>query len=297
MPRPITVAVAGATGRQGGALCRWLLNRGHAVRALTRKPGSSAALELEALGAVVHEADLDDGRAVGLAVEGADAFFLVTTPFEAGVQAEVRQGRAAAKIAKEVGVKHLVYASVANADRNTGVPHVESKREVEDYIRKLGVASTTIAPVFFMENFLGPNFIDGLRAGTLSMPLRPNRRLQMVAVQDIASFAGMVLERPTEFVGRRIDIASDSLTGPEIAGAMTRTGTTIVYVQAPVEPIRSRNPDFARMWEWFDQRGTDVDLSALASAYPEAGWHDFGHWVREQDWTVLDAAGPEQPTA
>jgi len=297
MPRPITVAVAGATGKQGGALVHWLLHRGHVVRALTRKPESRAALELRALGADIYEADLDDSGAVHQAIEGADAFFLVTTPFEAGVEAEVRQGRAAAKAAGAARVKHLVYSSVASADQHTGVPHVESKQEIETYIRKLGIPSTTIAPVFFMENLLGPGFVEGLRAGTLSMPLRPTRRLQMVAVQDIAGFAGIVLERPTEFRGKRIDIASDSLTGPEIAAVMARAGRPVTYVEAPLEPLRARNPDFARMWEWFGEGGPDVDVRALVSSYPEVGWHDLSHWVREQDWSVLDVAGPEQPTA
>src|SRR5689334_5746660 len=136
MPKPITVAVAGDTGKQGGAIARLLLSRGHRVRALTRRPGSTPAAILRALGADLCEADLDDGAAVRQALRGADAFFLVATPFEEGVEAEVRQACQAAKAAQEVGVPHLVYASVASADRRTGIPHFESKREVEAYLGK-----------------------------------------------------------------------------------------------------------------------------------------------------------------
>src|SRR5512133_1785489 len=166
MPKPITVAVTGATGNQGGALARALLDRGHMVRALTRKPQSNAAAKLEALGAIVCAADFDDGETVTEAARGADAFFLVATPFEEGVEAEVHQGRTAARAAKDAGVKHLVYSSVAGADKNTGIPHFDSKAEVEAFIRKLGIPFTIVAPVFFMENLLGPMFISGLRAGT-----------------------------------------------------------------------------------------------------------------------------------
>ncbi len=298
MPNPITVAVAGATGKQGGALARVLLHRGHRVRALTRRPESKAATDLQALGADIYQADFDDNVAVQRATAGADAFFLMATPYGAGVDAEVRQARAAAKAAKEAGVKHLVYSSVASADQGTGIPHFDSKYEVEVYIRKLGIPWTIVGPVFFMENLLGPMFIQGLRAGTLSMPLPASRPLQLVTVEDIAGFVRVVLERPSEFQEKRIDIASDSLTGPEMAKTLSQAnGRDINYAEASLDPVRTRSTDLARMWEWFDQVGYSVDLDAVVRSYPDVGWRDFRRWTREQDWSVLDVAGPEQPTA
>jgi uncharacterized protein YbjT (DUF2867 family) len=298
MPKPITVAVAGSTGKQGGAVARALLHRGHRVRALTRRPDSQAAATLRALGAGIFEADLDDDAAVGQAVEGSDAFFLMSTPFEEGVEVEARQARHAAKVAKERGVQHLVYSSVAGADRRTGIPHFDSKRDVELYLQKLQIPSTIVAPVFFMENLLGPMFVQGLRTGSLSMPLPPGRALQVIAVEDIAEFVRLVLERPAEFLGRRIDIASDSLNGPELArGLAQASGSAIAYVEQPLAAVRAQSQDFARMWEWFDQVGYSANLEELRRAYPEVGWHGFQSWARQQDWTVLDAASPEQPTA
>ncbi|WP_242392108.1 NmrA/HSCARG family protein [Anaeromyxobacter oryzisoli] len=298
MPKPITVAVAGGTGTQGGAVARLLLQRGHAVRALTRRPGSAAAAELRALGADVRQADLDDVEAVRRALAGADAFFAMATPYEAGVDAEIRQGRRAADAAREAGVKHLVYSSVASADQETGIPHFDSKAEIEAHVRELGVPYTIVGPVFFMENLIGPWFVAELRAGTLALPLPPSRPLQMIAVEDIARFVGVVLERPDEFRDRRVDIASDSLTGPEMARILAEvSGRDVDFVQASLDPVRRRSTDLARMWEWFDQVGYGVDVERLVRTYPEVGWHDFRHWAREQDWSILDVAGPEQPTA
>jgi uncharacterized protein YbjT (DUF2867 family) len=288
MPKPITVLVSGATGRQGGAVARLLLERGHRVRALTRRPASPAAEGLRALGAEIVKGDL----------EGADAFFLVATPFERGVEAEIRAGKRAAEAAKVAAVKHVVYSSVAGADRNSGIPHFESKRQVERHLEKLGLACTVVAPVFFMENLLGPVFVQGLRAGRLSMPLPASRKLQMIAVADIAAFVRLVLERPSEFQGKRTDIASDNLAGPEMAELLSQaTGSLIGYVEAPVAAVRSLGEDFARMWEWFDRVGYDADIQGLRRSHPEVGWHAFGDWAREQDWSVLDEASPEQPTA
>jgi uncharacterized protein YbjT (DUF2867 family) len=298
MPKPITVLVAGATGRQGGAVARLLLEKGHRVRALTRRPGSQAAAALHVLGAELFEADLDDGPSVQAAAEGADAFFLVATPFQEGPRAEARQGKCAADAAKRAGVEHLVYSSVASSDQATGIPHFESKREVERHIEVLGLPYTIVAPAFFMENFLGPSFLEGLRAGKLSLPLGPARRLQMTAVADVAGIVRLAVERRGEHAGKRVEVASDALTGPEIAAALARaTGTAIDFAAASIDLVRSRSEDLAVMWEWLERAGYSVDLDELRRRYPEAGWHDLAAWAREQDWSVLDEASPEQPTA
>jgi uncharacterized protein YbjT (DUF2867 family) len=53
-----------------------------------------------------------------------------------------------ADIAKE-NTEHLVYSSVANADKNTGIPHFESKYKIEQHIKNLGIPHTIIGPTFF----------------------------------------------------------------------------------------------------------------------------------------------------
>ncbi len=297
MPKPITVLVAGASGHQGGAVARLLLDKGHQVRAFTRNPRSAAAEELRALGAEIFAGDLEDGVSVERAAEGADAFFLMT-PLERGSEAELRAGRWAVWAAKDAGVKHLVYSSIAGTEWFTGVPLVDTKRQIELYLQEAGLPFTIVAPVFFMENFFGPMFLQGLSTGKLSMPLPPARKLQMIAVADIAAFVRTVLERPSEFQGKRIEIASDSLTGPEMALVLAHaTGSPIGFAQSSLAKLRAHNEDMASMWEWFDHAGFDADIDALQRDYPEVGWHTLGGWAREQSWSGLDVAMPEQPTA
>jgi uncharacterized protein YbjT (DUF2867 family) len=298
MPKPITVLVAGATGRQGGAVARLLLEKGHRVRALTRRPTSQAAAELHLLGADILEADLQDRAAVARAAEGADGFFLMTTPFEQGIEAELRQGRRAAEGARDAGVKHLVFSSVASADRETGVPFFESKRAIETYIGELGLSFTVVAPTFFMENLLRPQSLSSLSAGVLSLPLPPQRRLQMIPLADLAGFVRVVLERPAGFQGRRIELASDDLTGEQAAHALARgTRSAIGFRELPLEAVRAQGEDYLRMWEWMRRVGHAVDLAGLRRDHPEVGWRSFAEWVRTQDWSDLDVASPEQPTA
>ena len=64
MAQELTVVVTGSTGKQGGAVARGLLERGHKVRAVTRDPNSSQAKLLANAGATLVAASLADTAAV-----------------------------------------------------------------------------------------------------------------------------------------------------------------------------------------------------------------------------------------
>jgi uncharacterized protein YbjT (DUF2867 family) len=290
MSDSLSVLVSGATGQQGGALARVLLERGHGVRAFVRRPDSPEAKELERLGAELARGDFDEPSTPEDAARGTDALFIVATPFEAGMEAETRHRIAAADAAKAAGVSHLLYSSVANADRNTGIPHFESKRKVEEHIEGLGIPYTIVAPVYFMDNLLAPWTLPQLKEGRLPMALPSSRPLQQITPSDIAAFTALVLEHPEEFVDRRVDIASDELSGEEVAEILSGvTGREIHYVELPLEQVRqAMGEDGARMFEWFDQVGYSADISALRREHPEVGWHTFEGWAKEQDCSVLE---------
>src|SRR2546421_5428009 len=100
MAQELTVVATGSTGKQGGAVARGLLERGHKVRAVTRDTNSSQAKSLANAGATLVAASLEDTAAIRKALEGATSFFAMTTPFGGGTAAETRQGIAAADAAK-----------------------------------------------------------------------------------------------------------------------------------------------------------------------------------------------------
>jgi uncharacterized protein YbjT (DUF2867 family) len=236
------------------------------------------------------EGNFEEPSTIEGAARGVDAVFVVATPFEAGTEAEVRHGIAAADAAKAAGVGHLVYSSVANADRDTGIPHFDSKREVEEHIERLGVPYTIVAPVYFMENLLAPWTLPELKGGRLPMALSSSRPLQQIALSDIAAFTALILEKRKDFAGQRLDIASDEVAGDEVAETLTRvTGHEIHYVELPLEQVRqAMGDDGARMFEWFDQVGYSADIAALRRDHPEVGWHTFEGWAKEQEWSALE---------
>jgi uncharacterized protein YbjT (DUF2867 family) len=288
MPRPISVLVTGATGKQGGAVARALLDRGHDVRALTRDPSAPAARELAAHGASPVRGDFSDPASLESACQGCDAVFAMST-FEHGTAAETRQGIAIADAAERAGAKHLVYSSVAGASRRTGIPHFDSKHEVERHVATLGIPWTIVAPVFFMENWVTA-FLPSVREGRLAVPLPARRKLQQVAVRDVGAFARVALERRSELEGKRVELAGDDLSGAETARTLAQvSGRKIGFREVPLEELHRTSEDSARMFEWFAEIGYQVDLAALRRDFPEVGWHDLRSWAREQDWTVLEA--------
>src|SRR6476646_6397246 len=285
MSQELTVVITGSTGKQGGAVARGLLERGHKVRAVTRDTNSSQAKSLAGAGATLVAASLEDTAALTQALEGATALFAVTTP-SGGTDAEIRQGIAAADAAKAAGV-HLVFTSVGSANQQTGIPHFDSKYEVEKHIARIGVRATVLAPVYFMENLhVGK---EQLAKGIYATPLPPARQLTQVAVADIGAVAVRLLEDPGRFAGRRFDLGSDELTGNDVVAILSRvTGRPFTYFQIPLDVIRQRmGEDGAKMYEWFDRVGFTVDRAALRREFPDVAFHDFESWAKAQDWNTL----------
>ena len=272
----LTVAVTGATGTQGGATARALLADGHRVRALTRRPS-----ELHELGAEVMRADFDEPSSLDEAFAGADAVFLVTTPFGTDLDTEIRHGKAAVDAAVRAGVGHIVFTSATNADRDTGIPHFDSKWVVEQHLAKATANWTVIAPAAFMDNVAGGWAARSLRQGRFSLPLSPGTPLKLIAAADIGAFAALVIKRRNEFLGRRIDIASDERTGKEMARTLgSALGRAVDYDAASVADVAQYSTDLAAMFAYFDRVGMDVDISRLRADYPEIGWHSFADWAK-----------------
>src|ERR1700757_2743466 len=286
MGQKLAVVVTGGTGKQGGAVVKNLLERGHEVRVVTRSTDSAKARELANAGVTLVRASLEDTAALTKALEGATSLFAMTTPFEGGGQAETEQGISAADAPNAAGV-HLVFTSVGSANRQTGVPHFESKYEVEKHIAKIGVRATVLAPVYFMENlYFGK---EQLAKGVYASPLPPTRPLAQVAVADLGAVAVRLLEDPDRFAGKRIDLGGDELTGNDVIAVLSRvTSRPFTYFQVPLDVIRQRmGEDGARMYEWFDRVGFTFDRAALRREFPEVAFHDFESWAKAQDWNTL----------
>jgi uncharacterized protein YbjT (DUF2867 family) len=270
-------------------VARHLRARNFSVRTITRDPAKPAARNLIGQSIEVLRGDFDDTASLTRALDGVYGVFSVQSPFDAGIEGEVRQGRAIADAARRSQTSYFVYSSVAGADQNTGIPHFDSKARIEQHVRNLGLNHTILRPVFFMENWLG--MAGMLASGTIALPLSPGRTLQQIAVDDIGGFAALAFEKPTRWQGRAIELAGDELTMTATAELFSRLlNREIRYVQIPWEEFEQRTGhEITVMYRWFEDHGYTVDIPQLRSEYPRLT--SLTRWIESQNWQAVIPGG------
>ncbi|MDO9409803.1 NmrA family NAD(P)-binding protein [Patulibacter sp.] len=271
-----TVLVTGATGTQGGAVLRGVLDRGdRPVAALVRDPAAPKATALAELGVELRRGDLSDPASLAAAFAGVDAVYAVTTPFGDGPEAEVAQGEAIVAAAEQAGLPWLVLASVAAADR-ADVPHFVSKARIERRLAASSVPWTVVAPSYFYENVAGAARAAA-ESGRLAMPLPADVPLHQVALADLAAVVAAVLARRDEHLGVRVEVAGDAPTPAQMAAALHAS-----YEEQPLAEVRARSADLGAMYAFLAGEGYGIDVAAVRARYPEVPWRTFASWAAER---------------
>lgn len=281
-----TVLVTGATGRQGGAVIRHLLLKGWKLRALTRNPSSHEAQSLARLGVEVVQGDLEDPATIARAVQGVYGVYSVQDFWAVGAKREIQQGKNMAAAAKKASVQHLVYSSVGGAERNTGIPHWESKWQVEKTIKDLGLPATILRPAAFMEMYYIDQVEVGILKGKFADPIRGDKPYQTIATDNIGAFVALAFDRPQEFIGKELEIAGSELTNLEAAKVFSRVlGKPVKFQKLPLPLVRLiLGKEFYLMFRWFNESGFQADIPALRKRYPEVRLYALEEWLRAEGW-------------
>ena len=298
------IAVVGATGGQGGGLARAILadrSTGFRVRALTRDPNNAKARALAALGAEVVAMDIDDPASVTKGFTGANAAFCVTFFWEHfSPEKENTHARSMAAAARAAGLEHVIWSTLEDSrtfipltdDRmptlmgHYKVPHFDAKGESDRYFEGLPV--TYLLTSFYWDNLihfgmapkLGP---DGRYGFVLPMG---DRKLPGIAVDDIGKCALGVFKRRAEFVGKRVGIAGEHLSGAEMAATMAKTlGKDIHHVAVTPAAYRGFGfpgaEDLGNMFQFNHDFADEFcrvrDLAVSRSLHP--GLLTFAQWL------------------
>jgi uncharacterized protein YbjT (DUF2867 family) len=268
-----TIAVCGATGRQGGAVVRSLLRDGWPVRGLTRRPERPAARALVALGAEVVRADMEDPGTLRDALDGAHGVFSVQNGIASGFDREVVQGRNVADAAKAAGVASLVYASAGPATPGTGVPSWESKLPVEEHIRNVGVPFTILRPTAFMELMTDRTFYPAVGTWRIWPKVTGDGRpIPWLSVRDVGVITARAFAEPEGFGGKELKLAGDVQTLAacrsifrEVMGREPRSFPMPMWLFD-----RFTRRDTLTMWRWLRKGDVNADPDATRAVLPEA---------------------------
>lgn len=262
----MTILVIGATGRVGRHVVDQLVNRGIAVRVLTRDPSKAdfpAAVE-------VAQGELLDIDALRAAFAGVDAFFLLN----AVTGDEFTQALVTLNIAREMGVDRLVYLSVIHADRFVNVPHFAVKSGAERMIEQMGFSATILRPSYFIDNehMIKDAILDH---GVYPMPIG-NKGIAMVDSRDIAEVAAIELVRrarvsTTPSVETINLVGRDTLTGSDVAAIWSDVlGRPIVYGGDDPSAFERRVASFMPKWTAYEMR-LMAERYVSDGMIPEAG--------------------------
>jgi uncharacterized protein YbjT (DUF2867 family) len=268
-----TVAVVGATGRQGGQVVRRLLAEGWRVRALSRTPAGKKAAELTGLGADVVYGDLEDPASLDSALAEVSSVFVMQPPGAASIQEEVRQGMNAARAAARANVAHVVYGSAGPGDAETGVRQWDAKLQVARGMNDLGLPLTVLRPMAFMELMVDPSFYPQSSTWyTMPKLAGVDRRIPWLSVHDLGAIAARAFAEPDRFIGKDLRLAADV--------------KSLAECRQIFRAVRAKNPprfpmplflfrrfvddDILTMWRWLRENPVDADTGPTHDILPTA---------------------------
>jgi uncharacterized protein YbjT (DUF2867 family) len=227
------ILVIGATGTIGSQLVPQLLQSGHPVRILTRRPEKAAKFggEVE-----IVIGNLDDEESLIPALRGVSRFFLITS--------RTQQDRNALSAAKRAGAAHVVKISTQEAGWSPVEGHGHWHKEREDVIQKSGLAWTFLRPTMYM-SFVG-SWAPSIRAENTIYAGGGDGRLAPIDPWDVAAVAKAALTGPGH------ENAAYELTGPEL---LSFGEMAAVLSQATGRPIRRVGISDSQQGEVFTKMG------------------------------------------
>lgn len=288
------ILVLGATGQQGGSVARALRSAGRAVRALVRDAGADGARALADLGCTLVVGDHADPASIGHAVTGAYGVFSVQPSSGQSGSAltdeeEIAYATTVATAAQAAGVRHFIQASVIAAGQGPmGLPHFDSKAVIEDRLLAMDLPLTIVRPATFMELLMEPGM--GLDQGLMTFLMRPDQQVQFIAVADIGRIIAALFADPSRFVGRTIPIASDAVTGEQLAAALSRAAGRPIAYRRFSETVLAENAVLRGAATLMDdgRLAGNANLDALRALVP--GLYDLGVWLKGPGKPLLEAA-------
>lgn len=202
--------VIGATGKVGTEVIKALLSKGTEVRAFVHITELSKELKNRV---EVAYGDCLKPETLPAALKDLDSVFMLFPVSER----ETEMGLCSVEAVKKTAIKRVVYMSVQDVEKKTGIPHFDSKVPIEQAIVDSGLSYTLLRPNNFFQNDLFMK--DAItRKLEYSVPFG-NGKISRVDTRDIAEAAANVLTQSGHESQAYVVAGSEALSGHDIAQA------------------------------------------------------------------------------
>jgi uncharacterized protein YbjT (DUF2867 family) len=296
-----TIAVVGATGKQGCSVVKALLASASAkeydtIRCLTRNAKSEKAKTLAALSPVIQmvEGHMGDVTSLKRAFAGAWAVFAVSDYWDPETfDKEYEFGKNMADAASACHVTYYIWSTLDDAESITKgkykVKHFTLKARIMAYLRQSGgtMKNIFIKPGTYYDNFqtyFPPKPTGEPNQYALALPVQPSTRLPFFDPADTGPVVAALLRNPDPYVDKEIPLYGDFLTYPEALKEIGQaTGKHIRYECVPYEACQALGPEMLDMFHYFDEFGyypkeTKPDLALAKQIYP--GIKGIHQWIQ-----------------
>lgn len=225
------ILVIGATGTVGRELVPQLLERGQAVRVMSRTPEKARALFGDAV--EVARGDAGDGASLRAALAGVERVFLLTPPGMAGPPPDAT----VCELAARAGVRQIIRLSVLLAGGDERDPIAGWSTAAENAIKASGLAWTFLRPGGFMSNTLG--WAETIKRERTVRALFADQKVAWIDPYDVAAVAARALTEEGH-AGRAYPLSGPQALSPREQAAILAAalGTAIEVVDLPPAQVR-----------------------------------------------------------
>ncbi|MCM3748579.1 NmrA family NAD(P)-binding protein [Paenibacillus pasadenensis] len=282
------VLVYGATGVQGGAVARKLVEAGYQVSALARTEEKAEQLRSAGIRAVIGE--LGNPQSLATAHDGIHIVYL-QLPVLFNLD-QVRQFiRNTVDAAKNAAVELLVVNTNSFVpESTTNAKAVELKRELKEAVKQSGLPYIFLQPTLYLENLCIPGIVQG---NVLAYPVPSGMPIAWVSNEDAAQFALYAVNHP-ELAGQTIQVhGPEAVTGERLAELVGEAlGRNVGFhslavsdFEAALAPFMgAENADgLASLYTWIGENGLSMPRpdSSPSVILDEVGGTPIAAWLKD----------------
>jgi len=175
----------------------------------------------------------------------------------------------------------LFFSSIGQANNSSGVPHFETKFEIETHIKTLDINYTIVRPTAFFENF---DTYIAPKNGSVSIPFSPDVKVQYVALDDLGEVVARIFESPKDFLFKEFELAGDELTGHQLIETFSKILKQPIYYKQspPLFIIKLISRTLYLMILFFEKQGYNADIHTLRQKFP--GLRTLEAWLIETNF-------------